>query len=171
MADEKKVLDSNGLSHFWQGIKAKFIGDVTYDANTKAFKKNRVSSDPSTVVTVASLKADMELDNVGNFKAVSTAAGQGLTETEKANARTNLGLPTSTIYTYKGSVATVAALPTHASTPAPQPGDVWNVTSNGKNYAYVEYNTVSGEDVWDDLGGEFAIESITNSEIDTILAS
>lgn len=238
MPTEKKVLDQNGLSHFWQGVKPKFVSDVTYDSTTKAIKKQRLSSNEAvTVVTASTLKTDMELNNVGNFKAVSTvanqqlteqekanaranigagesgfsgsfndltdvpttisgygitdanivsdtitlgnatfkgvsvAANQGLSDTEKANARTNLGIPTTAIYTYKGSAATVASLPTHSSTPAPVAGDVWNVTSTGKNYAYVEYNTTSGEDVWDDLGGEFEIESITNSEIDTILAS
>jgi hypothetical protein len=45
------------------------------------------------------------------------------------------------------------------------------VESDGKNYAYVKYNTTTGEDEWDDLGGTFTITSISNSEIDTILAS
>lgn len=37
-------------------------------------------------------KSDIGLGNVGNFKAVSTVANQGLTETEKANARANIGV-------------------------------------------------------------------------------
>ena len=36
-------------------------------------------------------KSDLGLGNVGNFKAVSTVASQGLTDTEKTNARTNIG--------------------------------------------------------------------------------
>lgn len=39
--------------------------------------------------------ANIGLGNVGNFKAVSTEASQGLTDTEKANARTNIGAGTS----------------------------------------------------------------------------
>lgn len=35
--------------------------------------------------------SDIGLGNVGNYKAVSTLANQGLTETEKANARNNIG--------------------------------------------------------------------------------
>lgn len=35
--------------------------------------------------------ANIGLGNVGNFKAVSTAASQGLSDTEKSNARTNIG--------------------------------------------------------------------------------
>ena len=40
-------------------------------------------------------KSDVGLGNVGNFKAVSTEASQGLTDTEKSNARTNIGAGTS----------------------------------------------------------------------------
>ena len=36
-------------------------------------------------------KADVGLDKVGNFKAVSTVSGQGLSDAEKSNARANIG--------------------------------------------------------------------------------
>ena len=36
-------------------------------------------------------KENIGLGNVGNFKAVSTSASQGLSDTEKSNARTNIG--------------------------------------------------------------------------------
>ena len=39
-------------------------------------------------------KSDVGLGNVGNFKAVSTAASQGLSDTEKSNARANIGAGT-----------------------------------------------------------------------------
>lgn len=39
-------------------------------------------------------KANIGLGSVGNFKAVSTAASQGLTATEQLNARTNVGIET-----------------------------------------------------------------------------
>lgn len=42
-------------------------------------------------------KANIGLGNVGNFKAVSTVASQGLTDTEKANARANIGAGTSSL--------------------------------------------------------------------------
>jgi hypothetical protein len=217
MAGETKVLDQNGLSYFWSGIKPKFVSDVTYNKTTKTFIKSRLrSQDPDVeVVTATALKTDMELDNVGNFKAVSTVASQGLSTTEQGNARTNIdaasaaqgskadsavqgvkiGTTTQSIdankivtlsigwddisnkpdisgvYRYKGSVSTTSNLPTHSSSPAPVAGDVYNVTATGKNYAYVEYNATTGEDVWDDLGGEFSIDVISNKEIDTILAS
>lgn len=40
-------------------------------------------------------KANVGLGNVGNFKAVSTVANQGLSDAEKANARNNIGAGTS----------------------------------------------------------------------------
>lgn len=42
-------------------------------------------------------KSDVGLNNVGNFKAVSTTANQGLTNTEKSNARANIGAGTSSL--------------------------------------------------------------------------
>ena len=42
-------------------------------------------------------KSDVGLGNVGNFKAVSTIASQGLTDTEKSNARANIGAGTSSL--------------------------------------------------------------------------
>ena len=64
------------------------------------------------------------------------------------------------LYKYKGSKATYSALPTSGNTT----GDVWDVQSDGMNYAW------NGE-AWDQLGATFTIDAITNSEIDTIVAS
>lgn len=64
------------------------------------------------------------------------------------------------LYTYKGSVATYDDLPTSGN----KVGDVWNVQATGMNYAW---NGTS----WDAQGSEFTIEAITNSDIDSIIAS
>lgn len=64
------------------------------------------------------------------------------------------------MYKHKGSVATESALPTTGNTA----GDVYNVTATGMNYVW------TGE-AWDALGEIFSIDSITNAEIDTILAA
>ena len=63
------------------GTKANASDLTTHTGNT---------SNPHNVT-----KSQIGLGNVGNFKAVSTVAGQGLTEDEKANARTNIGVGTS----------------------------------------------------------------------------
>lgn len=66
----------------------------------------------------------------------------------------------SGVFKYKGSVATYDDLPSSGNSV----GDVWNVQANGMNYAW---NGTS----WDPQGTEFNIESISNSDIDSIIAS
>ena len=65
----------------------------------------------------------------------------------------------SSVYRYKGSVTNYASLPAGGSVT----GDVWNVEATGMNYAW------TGEK-WDALGEAFEIQSITNAEIDAIVA-
>lgn len=66
----------------------------------------------------------------------------------------------SSVYKYKGSVASETDLPASGNTS----GDVYNVEDTGMNYAW-------DGTAWDPLGGSFDLEAITNQEIDTILAS
>lgn len=66
----------------------------------------------------------------------------------------------SSAYKYKGSVATISDLPSTGNTI----GDVYDVQSTDMNYAW------NGTE-WDQLGGTFTIDSISNSDIDTIMAS
>lgn len=63
------------------------------------------------------------------------------------------------VYKYKGSVANFEALPEDATV-----GDVYNTEDTNMNYAW------NGE-AWDPLGEIFEIESISNSDIDGIVAS
>lgn len=63
-------------------------------------------------------------------------------------------------YKYKGSKSTYSQLPTTGNVT----GDVWDVTDTGMNYGWTG-------SAWDALGQVFTITAITNSEIDTILAS
>ena len=65
----------------------------------------------------------------------------------------------SGVYNYKGSVATVDALPASGN----KKGDVYNVETDGGNYAWTGT-------AWDALGGTVAIETATDAEIDTIFA-
>ena len=58
--------------------------------------------------------SDVGLGNVGNFKAVSTVASQGLTTTEKSNARANIGAGTSSLTI--GTTASTAAAGNHTHT-------------------------------------------------------
>lgn len=76
-----------------------------YVPTTRTVNGHALSSD----VTVT--KSDVGLGNVGNFKAVSTVSNQGLTTTEKSNARTNIGAGTSNLAI--GTTATTAAAGNH----------------------------------------------------------
>lgn len=75
---------------------SKYNGAELDDALDDALAHIQDKSNPHNVS-----KSQVGLGNVGNFKAVSTEANQNLTETEKSNARTNLGL---------GSMATKSSL-------------------------------------------------------------
>ena len=68
--------------------------DVSYSNNK--FSKT-INGNSSDIVTVDTLKSDMNLNKVENFKAVSTEVNQTLTDTEKNNARTNIGAGTSSL--------------------------------------------------------------------------
>ena len=73
-----------------------------------------ITSTPVTSVAgktgaVTLSKSDVGLGNVGNFKAVSTVASQNLTDTEKSNARTNIGAGTSS---FSGNYADLSNTPT-----------------------------------------------------------
>ncbi|MBQ8094880.1 MAG: hypothetical protein IJ242_15105 [Clostridia bacterium] len=61
------------------------------------------------------------------------------------------------VYRYKGSVAKVEDLPNTGNTP----GDVYDVQERGINYAWTGT-------AWDPLGELFAVESISNAEIDSL---
>lgn len=75
------------------------------------------------------------------------------------SAASNYALKTdiTNMYKYKGSVATVSALPSSGNTT----GDVYNVEASGMNYAW-------NGSAWDALGEIFTITAITNGELDTI---
>ena len=53
--------------------------------------ETNVYTHPSGTNPHGTTKSDVGLGNVGNFKAVSTVASQGLTDSEKSNARANIG--------------------------------------------------------------------------------
>ena len=66
----------------------------------------------------------------------------------------------TSIYRPKGTKPTYDDLPTTGN----EVGDVWNVASDDRNYAW----TVDG--TWDPLGSKIEIGSISNDTIDQIVA-
>lgn len=77
-----------------------------YVPTTRKVNNKELSAD----VTLTA--SDVGLGNVGNFKAVSTVASQGLTDTEKSNARANIGAGTSSLAI--GTTSSTAAAGNHA---------------------------------------------------------
>lgn len=66
----------------------------------------------------------------------------------------------TSVYRYKGSKATVADLPETGNAT----GDVWDVAATGMNYGWTGT-------AWDALGSVLTVEAISNTDIDTVLAS
>ncbi len=70
------------------------------------------------------------------------------------------------MYKYKGSVASESLLPTTGQSA----GDVYNIET-ASTYGAAGANVAWNGSAWDSLGEIFTIASITNAEIDTIIAS
>ena len=96
------------------GVVPKGNSVTTQTSDTKFLREDgswaKPSYPPSAVTSVAGKTGDVTLNNsdvglgnVGNFKAVSTVADQGLTSTEKSNARANIDAGTITGITMNGS--------------------------------------------------------------------
>jgi hypothetical protein len=72
----------------------------------------------------------------------------------------------SGMYKYKGSVATASALPASGQ----ETGDVYNIEA-ASTYGGAGMNVAWDGSKWDPLGEIFSIATVTNAEIDTIVAS
>lgn len=127
--------------------------DGTAITRIKALNEGGVGTLMTLMNTAMSQKADAA--SVYTKSEMDTAMDEAITTVEGmiSSAVTNM-------YKYKGSVATVSALPSSDNTI----GDVYNVEASGMNYAW-------NGTAWDALGEIFTITSISNSEIDTIVAS
>ena len=132
------------------------------------------SQDGGTIAVPLASAAQGAIESLSNALAgkVDTEDGKGLSTNDYTTAEKNklaafgaastyaLKTDITNMYKYKGSVATVSALPSSDNTT----GDVYNVEATGMNYAW-------NGTAWDALGEIFTITSISNSDIDTIVAS
>lgn len=132
------------------------------------------SLDGGTIAVPLASAAQGAIQSLSNALAgkVDAEDGKGLSTNDYTTAEKNklaafgaastyaLKTDITNMYKYKGSVATVSALPSSGNTT----GDVYNVEATGMNYAW-------NGTAWDALGEIFTITSISNSDIDTIVAS
>ena len=146
--------------------------DDNYGALIMAYDDG--SLDGSMIAVPLASAAQEELESLSNALAgkVDAEDGKGLSTNDYTTAEKNklaafgeastyaLKADITNMYKYKGSVATVSALPASENTT----GDVYNVEATGMNYAW-------NGTAWDALGEIFTITSISNSDIDTIVAS
>lgn len=167
-----KYLDQNGLLYLWGKIKSA-LGDKVDKVEGKGLSTNDFTDADKAAIS------DFEpyelptasADTLGGVKigaglkvtdGVLSAEGGGEADSvswDNITDKPDLALKSevTNVYTYKGSVENYASLPTEDNAV----GDVWDVSSTGMNYAW------TGEG-WDELGGTFEIENITNAEIDAI---
>lgn len=98
--------------------------------------------------------SDVGLGNVGNFKAVSTEANQGLSSTEKSNARTNIGAGTSSFSGDYDDLSNKPSIPSKTSdltndsgyiTSASVPTKTSDLTNDSGFIDYKAVSTVSGQ--------------------------
>lgn len=176
-----KYLDYNGLLYLWSLLKSKFadkadkattlegygITDANINNGVVTLGGNTIT--PITTITNADLPASGV--SAGTYKSVTvdekgvvtggtnptTLNGYGITD---AYTKAEIDSKMTSAMHYKGSVADVASLPTADNAV----GDFYNVTATGENYAW------TGTE-WDPTGSIVDLQSITNAEIDTVVAS
>lgn len=193
-----KYLDNNGMLYFWQKIKNTFalathghaISDVTdlqttLDGKSATGHKHAAGDITSGTLGVSrggtgksTITGIIKGNGTSAFSAASasdlvTLLGTNAVNRATADASGNniantyaLKTDIAGMYKYKGSVADDAHLPTTGQ----ETGDVYNIESAGA-YGGAGSNVAWNGTAWDSLGEIFNIEAITNSEIDTIVAS
>lgn len=145
-----KISGTLGVNHGGTGVSTLGAGVVYHSAN---------GTGALSIATGTNLVSAIGSNAVA--RATADASGNNIADTyAKKNDVTNM-------YKYKGSVATESQLPTTGQTN----GDVYNIEA-ASTYGSAGTNVAWTGTEWDSLGGEtFSLESITNSEIDTIVAA
>ena len=163
-------LDNNGVLYLWGKIKAHVsaaIGALTIPTKTSDITNDSGFITSADVPSYPSMATNTNTSDWTSGKVVDAAvlktvvydALSQIGGKADASALNNYALKTdiASMYKYKGSVATVSALPSSDNTT----GDVYNVESTGMNYAW-------NGSAWDALGESFQITAITNAELDSI---
>lgn len=160
-------VSANGTSVATSGV-ANIPAATTSKYGVTQLSSATNSTSTSLAATASAVKAAYDLAASKAAKTNATTAAAGLmsaadkTKLDGFGDASNYALKSdiTAMYKYKGSVATVADLPATNNTA----GDVYNVEATGMNYAW------TGKD-WDALGQLLDIGTVSNTDIDTIVAS
>ena len=160
-------VSANGTSVATSGV-ANIPAATTSKYGVTQLSSATNSTSTSLAATASAVKAAYDLAASKAAKTNATTATAGLmsaadkTKLDAFGDASTYALKSdiTAMYKYKGSVATVADLPATNNTA----GDVYNVEATGMNYAW------TGKD-WDALGQLLDIGTVSNTDIDTIVAS
>lgn len=189
----KKYLDIEGVKHLWDKAANIYVkqeaGKGLSEENYSSTEKDKLAGLENYVLPAASdaslggikIGDGLSIDENGVVKTVynpempvewddiqdlpTTLEGYGITDAATLAQLEEVRTEVSKAYHFKGSVNTRADLDNIQD---PHEGDVYNVKEDGKNYAWAIENDVG---FWDDIGGTFEIESISNYELDIITGS
>lgn len=136
------------------------------NASTSAYGCTKLSSATNSTstdlaATASAVKAAYDLAN-GKQSPATTLAGYGITD---SYTKSEVDAKLASGVNYRGSVATYNDLPAN-----PAVGDMYNVTATDENYIWAGASgNVAAH--WDPIGALVNIAAISNSEIDTVVAS
>ena len=169
-----KYLDENGLLYFWQKIKNLFAqkselpGVVSKTSNGLAPQLPNESTVTKFLRQDGSWQVPPGIDTTATQSADGLMSSEDKTKLDGFGAASSYALKTDItgMYKYKGSVATASALPSSGQSV----GDVYNIEA-ASTYGGAGMNVAWDGTAWDPLGEIFSITSITNGEIDTVVAN
>ncbi len=151
-----KLIDLSRLSRFWDKVKnyidnalASKVDSSSLSTVATSGSYNDLTNKPTIPAAVAVkgnaetsyrtgnvnlTPANLGLGNVGNFKAVSTVANQGLNNTEKTNARNNIGAGTSSFSGNYKDLTNKPSIPSYSMSATLKTVKTGNLTSGTDNY-------------------------------------
>lgn len=147
-----KLITTSRLARFWTNVKDYVDTALNGKANSNHTHTGYANATHTHTEYAVSSHAH-SYNDLSNKPTIPTTVAQ-LTDSGSYALKSDL----ASVYKYKGSVATYSALPTTATT-----GDVYNVESDGMNYAW-------NGTAWDALGSSVALELATDAEIDALFA-
>lgn len=168
-----KFIKLGALTRFWNNVKTYIDNALAGKANTGHTHDYAATNHTHDYAATAHGHSQADVTGLVEALAGKAAASHSHAQTEisgltdalagkaaASHTHSDYALKSdlTTVYRYKGSVASVDALPATGNTV----GDVYNVEGdNGQNYAWTGT-------AWDALGGSITIEVATDDDIDAL---